>query len=304
MDNYIFPHMGPMKLIDVKLIHVQELPNKMGEEDLSQSLQNKVLITLNAMFKYAMLNGLLVGNPAEFAEICEVPIKKVEALTPEQVKEILTVCREWERNKFSTRPDRAELAIHMGLFLALRRGELIPTQLTDLNSKTRTIKIKTAVELTKNQPKIKDTKTPAGERIMPVPDHLWKMIINTKRTSMYIVPSAKDVMMSKSAFRRMLEPLQERLSFEFHFHQLRHTYATLLEKLDVSPKMCQYLIGHASDHTTKKIYTHIQEDYVMSVVPRLNNILTFSQKTVWGSEGGQSSINDRYNADKFALSLS
>lgn len=290
MNNYIFPEIGNIKLIEVKLINIQELINKMGKKGRSKSLQHKVLITLKAMFKYAVRNGLIVSNPAEFVEYYEVPVKVVQALTPEQINKLIKMCREWKRTKYSTRADRAELTIHMGLYLGLRRGEIIAVRWTDIDEKSRTIHINRAVELTKNQPKDKDTtKTPAGDRIIPIPDHLWDMLVNTERKSEYIVPSAKGTQMSKIAFRRLLEPIQEALDFDFDFHQLRHTYATLLEKMKVSPKMCQYLLGHATDSTTKKIYTHIQTDYVYAVSPQLNDILTFSQNPNWGVNRGSNS---------------
>lgn len=300
MNNHIFPHMGNMKLIDVKPINVQELLNKMGnEQKLSISAQDKVLITLNGMFKYAKKNGLISSNPAEDAELVEVPVKEIVALTPKQVEELLTSCRDWKRTKHSTRPDRAELTVHMGLFLGLRRGEIIPAQWTDIDEKTRTIHINRAVELVDNQPKNKDhTKTPAGDRFIPIPDHLWDMLQNTKKTSIYIIPSAKNTQMSKIAFRRMIEPIQEKLSYNFTFHQLRHTYATLLEKLGVSPKMCQYLLGHATDATTKKIYTHIQQDYVQAVSFQLDGILAFSKNANWGvSRGSNNESSEPQNPD-------
>lgn len=288
MDNYIIPYMGSMKLIEVRLIHVQELINKMGEKGLSESLQKKVLITLNGMFKYAIRNGMIVGNPAEFAEIYEVPVNEVVALTPKQVKELLKLCNEWPRTKYSTRADRAELTIHIGLYLGLRRGEIIAAQWTDLDEETKTIHISRAVELTQNTPNNKDsTKSEAGDRIIPIPEHLWTMLQNTKKTSIYIIPSAKDTQMSKQAFRKLIEPIQDKLSYEFTFHQLRHTYATLLEKMGISPKMCQYLLGHATEATTKKIYTHVQSDYVNAISGELNNMLKFSQTSVWKSKSSQ-----------------
>jgi len=290
MNNYIFKHMGNKKLIEIKLINVQELINKMGRDGKSKSLQHKVLITLNGMFRYAMKNGMLVGNPAEFAEYYEVPVKEIDALEPAQIRELLKLCKDWKRSKYSTRADRAELAIHMGMFLGLRRGELIAVQWTDLDKETKTIHISRAVELVYNSPENKDTtKSPAGDRIVPVPDHLWAMLENTKKTSIYILPSAKGTQMSKISFRRMLEPIQDELSFDFTFHMLRHTYATLLEKMKVSPKMCQYLLGHATESTTKKIYTHVQKDYVYATSIEINDILNFSQNPVLGVSRGSNS---------------
>ena len=44
------------------------------------------------------------------------------------------------------------------------------------------------------------------------------------------------------------------------FHDLRHTYATLLMESGVQAKVVQELMGHSSISTTLDIYTHVSED--------------------------------------------
>lgn len=262
MNIYIFPAIGHMKLKDVRNIHIQNLINEIGQNGKSQSLQKKVLITLNAMFIYAIRNGLINHNPAQYVQIYKVPIKQRNALTPLQCKILLEACQ----------GKRAELAIHMGMFLGLRRGELIAAKWSDLDNKSKTININKAVEIISNKSVIKAPKTESGKRIIPIPNHLWEMLKNSPKASEYIVPSAKNTIMSETSFRRLLEPTQKKLDFPFTFHMLRHTYATNLEKLGVSPKMCQYLLGHATEQTTKSIYTHIQKDYILFSSSKINNL--------------------------------
>lgn len=93
-------------------------------------------------------------------------------------------------------------------------------------------------------------------------------------SSPYIIPSAKGTMMSKSAFRRMIEETEG--AFDFTFHQLRYTFATLLEKKGVSEKMCQYLLGDSTDSLVKKVYKHTQDDQIRAVTMDLQDLASFS----------------------------
>lgn len=278
LNNYIFENIGGMKLADVRLVHIQDMINDMGELGRSESLQRKVLVTANAMFIYAMRNGLIASNPAQFAEIYTVDNEAVTALTREQVAKLLKLCAEWPRKKNSTRADRAELAIHMGLYLGLRRGEIVAAQWGDIDKKNQTFYVTRAAELVRNQPENKGPKSVAGARHIPISDPLFARLENTKKTSIYIVPSHKGKQLTQTGFRCMIEPIQQELDFKFTMHMLRHTYATLLEEMGVSPKMCQYLLGHATESTTKKIYTHIQPEYVQATGEQIRDIVAFSQK--------------------------
>lgn len=46
---------------------------------------------------------------------------------------------------------------------------------------------------------------------------------------------------------------------DIRFHDLRHTFATLLIESDVSMKVVQELLGHSSITTSMDIYTHVSD---------------------------------------------
>jgi integrase len=268
MNKYILPFMGSMKLKDVRLAHCQELLNTMA--DKSKSLQRQVKVCLNSLFEYACRNGLLAGNPAQYAEYSTGKEKKRDALTPEQVSELLKICQ----------GNRAELLVHVALFCGLRRGELSALQWGDIIQETQMLRINKAVEFIGNQPREKATKTVSGERVVPIPPHLWAMLSAGSKKSLFVLPSARGQQLTKSAVRKMLEPVFRKLSFPMTLHQLRHTYSTILHKLGVDPKTHQYLMGHAELSTSYNVYTHIQQEQLSLVSDRLTDILNFSQKSV------------------------
>lgn len=46
---------------------------------------------------------------------------------------------------------------------------------------------------------------------------------------------------------------------DIRFHDLRHTFASLLIEADVSMKVIQELLGHSTITTSMDIYTHVSD---------------------------------------------
>ena len=61
------------------------------------------------------------------------------------------------------------------------------------------------------------------------------------------------------------------LPAKLHFHDLRHTYASTLEEMDVSPKKIQLLMGHASATFTMDTYIHKTENMLDGIKEKLEN---------------------------------
>jgi integrase len=111
LNNYVVPAIGPLKVVDVKPLHCQQLLNDMA--DKSKSLQRQARVVMNGVFRYAVINGLLLGNPAQYVKYTAPPDEKRPALQPGEVSELLDACM----------GTRAELLVHLSLYCGLRRGE-------------------------------------------------------------------------------------------------------------------------------------------------------------------------------------
>ncbi len=57
------------------------------------------------------------------------------------------------------------------------------------------------------------------------------------------------------------------------FHDLRHTHATLLMKLNVNPKVVSERLGHSSTRLTMDTYSHVLPGMQASVVAGLEGVL-------------------------------
>jgi integrase len=57
------------------------------------------------------------------------------------------------------------------------------------------------------------------------------------------------------------------------FHDLRHTYATLMLTADVNPKIVSSLLGHSTVSMTLNTYSHILPNFNQEAISKLENLL-------------------------------
>jgi integrase-like protein len=57
------------------------------------------------------------------------------------------------------------------------------------------------------------------------------------------------------------------------WHQFRHVHSSLLHDLGVPAKVAQQQLGHASVHTTLKVYTHVVETTHRKAIEDLERVL-------------------------------
>lgn len=265
INLYILPHIGGMKLKDVKLINCQGIINSMKGK--SQSLQHKTLIMMKSIFEYACQNDLLVKNPAQYVKLTAQKPEKRLALTPVQVTELLEACK----------GTRSELFFHIALYCGLRRGEIAALTWSDIDMQAQILSVNKAVEFIHNQPHTKTPKTEAGYRDIPIPEHLLLMLKNTVKTSIFVTPSAQNKQLTEIAIKHLTLPIFKKLSYKIVFHQLRHTYSTMLYKLGVDAKIHQYLMGHADLKTSLDIYTDLQADQLNKIPTQIEEIYSISK---------------------------
>ena len=62
---------------------------------------------------------------------------------------------------------------------------------------------------------------------------------------------------------------------DFKFHNLRHTYATILAESGVSPRYVQEMLGHSKLEFTLRYYTHVTEKMGILARNALETTVTF-----------------------------
>lgn len=259
----ILPHIGAMSIKEIRAIHVKQLLNSC--EGMSRSYVTKVYNILNEIFAEAKRNGLCAENPAEDVLLPKVAKKKKRrAITPYEREHILRLCQ----------THRAGLFLKFMLYCGLRPGEVSALQWGDIDAHNRIVCVRRA---RKSDGSIGETKTEAGNRIVPIPQgfagELATMkprdpfgLICTQKSGAAHTPTSIRQMWNSFVYRlniemgcktfkgKIIPPY--RVADDLVMYCLRHTYCTDLQAAGVPINVAKELMGHADISTTAEIYTH------------------------------------------------
>lgn len=164
------------------------------------------------------------------------------------------------------------------LYSGLRRGEALALRYEDIDRKARVIRVTKSVTYVGNSPHIKEPKTDAGTREVPLLDALANAL---PLGVGYVFPNAKDPMkpMTLSQFRAALRQYIEAAGgVEMTSHQFRNAYATILEKAGIGWEARKKQIGHAKIQTTIDLYTHFDAELKITEFDKLNRYINQSTK--------------------------
>jgi len=153
----------------------------------------------------------------------------------------------------------ADPQLHVAIVLAstmgLRRAEICALRWSDVRDKTLHISRAYAKD-EYNSLILKAPKSASGNRALPIPPAARQVLTRPK--------DAKDedpiVPLTPDALTRRFERLCDALSIHYHFHALRHYYASVLLSLGVPDKYAMQRMGHSTPTMLKQVYQHLMQD--------------------------------------------
>lgn len=276
---HLIPTIGDIKIKDLKQIHLQTIISNRAKEGYATSTMKKIKQTAECIMRVAINSDLLTKNPFSNVKIPVVEPMERRALSPE---EIALVTDHWQGNLFG-------IGAMIMLYAGLRIGELLALDWkTDVDLDNKIIHVTKTRDLLKNHVSIKEPKTKAGFRDVPIPDILYNALLLVRQEKGLVCPDTKGRLMSgaaqKSAWNTFMNHLnvaaggrtaqnkrpQIQVIERFTPHMLRHTYATMLFDAGVDVKSAQKFLGHADIEVTLAIYTHLTKFKEEQAINALN----------------------------------
>lgn len=283
IQKYLNTHIGSMRLCEVKPIYLQKIINQL--KGLSADFVRKVINTIKNIFEKAKQNDLIASNPALHLEMPHTtPLQLRRALTEEERKHILAVA---DRHP-------AGLWVKMLLYCGLRPGETIPLQWDHIDFANNRVNICLAAE--KRTGTIKQPKSAAGMRSIPIPKHFTEELkkqklqsnsacvftkkdgsIHTETTLRTLWKSFKtevDIAMGANYIlqgqRKKKVITRSVIAKDLVPYSLRHTYCTDLQSAGVPINVARELMGHHDISMTSKIYTHTSSQAISRAAESIN----------------------------------
>ena len=274
--DLIISSIGNVKLKDVTNTHLQDI--LMNRTGYSWSEVTHVRMTIKAIFKKARLSRLITYDPAEDLELPRCKQGKRRSITDVERTMILKAAE----------THHAGLWIKMMLYCGLRPGEIIALQWKDIDLKKKLVNIYKAKE--SGTEDIKDPKTEAGVREVPIPDVFIKELETVKASPFapFVTQKTtsnrhteKSFYCSWGSFVRQMDIengaklfnnkiIISTIAPDLEPYCLRHTYCTDLESAGVPINVAKYLMGHSSILVTSKIYTHTTSAVISDAAEKIN----------------------------------
>lgn len=279
IEKHLLPVLGFMKVTDLKQFHLQMLINAKAKEGYATASMKQIKQTAVRIMDVAIQAETISRNVFHGVKVPTIPPKERQALTPFQIQ---IVNETWETHFMG-------YSAMIMLYCGLRRGELCALQWKDVDLLRDTITVSKAIEILTNQATIKEPKSRAGFRTIPIPKVLHDVLDSVKGADEeYVCPTKHGKLMTGSAWTSAWNSYMHHLNLycggsqasrtkekvqkfpEFSAHMLRHTYATMLYDAGVDVKSAQYFLGHADIEMTLSVYTHLTPFKVDEAVSTLN----------------------------------
>lgn len=288
LRNHIIPSIGAISLQKLKPIQVQEALNYIISRGNIRTAEIYKL-TIKQIVNQAVEEGIVAKSVCNKLESIRSNTEEKRVLTD---FEILCISK-------SHYTEKEKLFLDILYYTGVRRGEALALTVWDIDKNRRTISINKSLDLTDNVPTVKEPKSEAGRRDIPIPDNLYSELIDyiSRHKNTYLFTMNNGKMISRSSFRKMWDSIIRKTKetakeltaqaatdsflpkadISFTPHTFRHTYATNLYYANIDIKRSQYLLGHSTIEMTLRIYTHLDNRNNSDVADRLNDFFSQSK---------------------------
>ena len=214
-------------------------------------------IILDRIFHFANVQCYIQYNPAREAEIPRgLTSTTRHPATPIDESAILNADTE-----------QTWLLPITALLTGMRKGELRGLRWEDIDLDKRIINVRRSVWDYKGTV-IKDPKTEAGIRKIPIPDILYARLEQCTNRKDYVFGDDKPI--SEKKYRVEYERFKKETGITATAQQLRKSYATLAASAAIPPEVLASIFGHKDVSTTFNIYAEVREERIQEATKNIN----------------------------------
>lgn len=286
IDAFI-SYIGDMPIRKIKPYHIEMCLNDLAVKNprtgkpSSDKTVKEYRNDCNQVFKYAAKNRALEFNPCEYATLPKArPKKERRALTAEERKHLESLTCE------------GRFILMTACYSGLRKGELAALTWKDIDLENRTITVNKSWNFKTKS--LKTPKTKAGQRTVPITDKLYAEFLANEKDGGLVFTYRGEHLTDATCDKLLMDALSELnkkygrevppvkvgskyrrlITIEpFGYHDLRHTYTSLLYQSGVDLYSAMEILGHSNVQTTLSVYTHLQKEQKAQSIDKLNEFL-------------------------------
>jgi len=251
---------GNKRISEIQPRDVHSFLKRMAAQGFAQKTVSNQRIVLNKIFVEATLAGDIQYNPC-----ASVSVPKGLAKAPRTAASL----SDEEKIMKSEHPWLFPI---IALYSGLRKGEILALKWSDIDFDENVIHVTKSVYHEGDRPHIKQPKTTAGIRTVPLLLPLKERLQKEQGTSdEYIISDTGDKPLTQRRFTTLYTLYAKEVGISCTAHQLRHSFATVAIEKGVDVKAVSEILGHKQISTTLDIYTDFRKSALEKTANALNS---------------------------------
>ncbi|ACN17856.1 Phage integrase family protein [Desulforapulum autotrophicum HRM2] len=253
-----FPEFKNLKIHQITIQRVEKFITDRQAAGMNLSTLRKILVSLRQIFNLAVKRGYCPRNPLDYADMPKSQgeetdgADKIQILTHDQITAFLEVVTE----------QKYHVLFSLAIFSGARQGELLGLKWSDILWGDSQIHIQRSF----NNQRFYDTKTKGSNRKIDIGPVMLKKLKKWRLACPpggldLVFPTAKGNPMNHNNMvnRYFLPGLKAAKLERIRFHDMRHTYASLLIDQGENIKYIQAQLGHSNPTVTLNVYAHLMK---------------------------------------------
>ena len=256
LHRHLGPRIGEIPITDLDENTIVAVIEDLQAQGLSGSTVRGILVPLGRILAHATRRGMIADNPLRRLERWERPRvvrREMRILAPAEIDALLAAARPMYRTLLAT-----------AVFTGLRQGELLGLQWADVDLDAGLVHVRRQLDRNGDYTEPKTRRALRSVVLMPA---LVELLREHKRDSAYAGPTdpvfatkTGRPMYFRNVTRRGLAAAMDKAGLNqpgqprLRFHDLRHTYASLLVAQGLNVLFVSRQLGHASAGFTLDVY--------------------------------------------------
>ena len=277
---------GKCKLSELKSDDLQMVYNDMTKDGYNAKTVRHVFILINMALKKAVKLRYIDENANDFVTLPKKKRFEGKALTAEEARIIFENAKE----------EKLYPIVALTLCTGMRKGEVMALKWENINFRDRELHVEgnlcrvresNAGGRSKYVDKVLEPKSAKSIRTIPLTEKAMEALLIQKQRQDEIKEKYKGVyddqgfvftevdgsLLCQKGFMEEYHAFLKKYGIsDIRFHDLRHTFATLLFEEGESAKVIQELLGHSTITITMDIYTHVSQKGKKAAVSKLDNL--------------------------------
>ena len=285
VNTYVLPHLGKYQVSKISAELIEQLisnllkSKKAGGAGLSPKTVEDILVVIKSIFKF--------GKCAALLDLHRIKIKKADQRPVTIPKAAQTRLHQYLVEDCNT----VKAGVLLSLYTGIRIGELCALRWRDIELDAQIVHIESAIQRIQVLPEEKSAaktkvilsspKTKSSIRNIPVPSFLTAILRKLKSpANSFVLTGSIKYMEPRTLHNHFKKCLAESGTEDYHFHTLRHSFATSYVEAGFDVKSLSEILGHSGVKITLERYVHSSMELKRSNMEKLAGSITYSPSEI------------------------